>query len=1526
MEWTSEVIRIWFFPPDAVPASLIDGEAPDPTEFGTPSASFSGSCSASFGEKFFNHSIIIDTSFCGGWAGSTFGTGTTSCPLIQDLGHVDSCISYVANNPQDFVDVYWEINSIEVWEKVSGYAEPNTRATPTSLVLEILSTLVKEPVSTSTLGLRISPLTGGVLTLGENDQVLDSTTIPRFTAVLGPLSLSTPKSILLDVFSTKTTAHTVTVSQSTKTLVRNPYETPVPIPFGTWNTEGKSNLFPPGLSFAFPSQAGLGSVVPDGNFGVGASVVSSFITTVLTPPAVTSVVDILVASTFVPVPIAESSGSTPLPRSSRLPFPRISPPFTLPRPLPAWSPDTSPFPINPVLPPNGNPGIVPPRPKENPISDLWGTFGANLQNQILSAAKNVPTPLPAEPIIPAPLNVVAAPLDGTVSPPIAPVPAASIPVAPVPVAPAPVVQVPEAPVPEVPVPAPLIPGAPVPVAPVTPLPNLPNPQTLPSLGTVPKPATGLFGFLDPATRNKLRNMFVLTPPEDTSTGPGVGRLQVPKNDDSVPGDFETASIDAPASGGLLVPEPAQGLDAPLQENTGLKPTPGLSTFQGPSKYAMASDPLAFDLLPGPQVPPGQVQNPAVDSPLVVPVASKTVVASSLFAPSQALTLPGVVANIVPAAPPIAPAASLPGQLQAAANNLLAGLTLAVPQIQGVPPPSTLGTLPVVNPVPQPLNLTITPNVPVTALNTTDTTQAMSGLLKFLDDDTKAQIVDLLVPDEGSTMAVARHTDLEANTDDAESNDAVSDTILYPHPETNWETVADTLSPDTHSKLNDIVHRIANLDQAGIAPLTGNLFDALRSGEILPIKDDINGINVTDQKKLLSWLTDSLHNIVLHLDDSTPLQRTHSMAQEAHFQDVIDTAKWYVERPDAERMASFMESVKDASSSFSGASDPRSKRSTKRQSIAQSIAPATSWTPQDKVYLAQSVYTLCPSPALIGIYFPSVNDLAADLLSPSSTVESALDTFKGKLQAYFDVAVQGCWTKLNQWLALRQLLRRQGSKGTISILGGGFRAARMRVRQEPVAANDGYSYDDVKGLLEQKISTLCPGPDGGFSPAGLIADLESGSTSLEADVSAFQRQILAYMAKLQTCFSEINTYASQLKELADPASDGAYTVNGGGNGLVARQDIAALKDLSPVDIVDLLATGPTGIAYASLTPEEQHKVYEVLLISLSQGTSESKEELQDLALQLIGALQGPQESWGFGKLPGDVPSNDQMPSDETPEEEVPPGFAPGDGVDDDSDDRGGDDDDDDGKMAKRWVQVGDERPFIKVHQAQDSDRKTPSPTNAIADSFKSIVGHNFKGAVLDVPPPYQNLGMPFTIRERLALLHSRFHRRHAQQPPDALSDNGVIPDADAPKDLDKILGKHGTLDPYGMLGPQTAATDGSATDTTSPNGLPGPAGQLNTWTFDDLPSSSVDQASSELDKVVDQLGELDPYGELGPQIKGGVGGSNGDAGAARSEYKAAEKAYLGRLKQDESGGFGDRFLGDPVDVKEFVQKFFTRGGL
>ena len=119
MEWTSKGITIWFFPRDKIPAdvarSTTPGDttpgSPDPSKWGRPFAHFcSDACDID--SHFRDMRLIINTSLCGDFAGNTWNA--SSCKA-----KAPTCNEFAAKNPQAFVDAYWLINDIKVYEDKS---------------------------------------------------------------------------------------------------------------------------------------------------------------------------------------------------------------------------------------------------------------------------------------------------------------------------------------------------------------------------------------------------------------------------------------------------------------------------------------------------------------------------------------------------------------------------------------------------------------------------------------------------------------------------------------------------------------------------------------------------------------------------------------------------------------------------------------------------------------------------------------------------------------------------------------------------------------------------------------------------------------------------------------------------------------------------------------------------------------------------------------------------------------------------------------------------------------------------------------------------------------------------------------------------------------------------------------------------------------------------------------------------------------------------------------------------------------
>ena len=87
-------ISVWFWPRGSIPDDISNGN-PDPTTWGAPNALFPNNDSCNTAAHFYDHSIVIDTTLCGDWAGAAFsGDG---CP--------GTCSDFVAD-PANFNGMY----------------------------------------------------------------------------------------------------------------------------------------------------------------------------------------------------------------------------------------------------------------------------------------------------------------------------------------------------------------------------------------------------------------------------------------------------------------------------------------------------------------------------------------------------------------------------------------------------------------------------------------------------------------------------------------------------------------------------------------------------------------------------------------------------------------------------------------------------------------------------------------------------------------------------------------------------------------------------------------------------------------------------------------------------------------------------------------------------------------------------------------------------------------------------------------------------------------------------------------------------------------------------------------------------------------------------------------------------------------------------------------------------------------------------------------------------------------------------
>ncbi|TGJ79897.1 hypothetical protein E0Z10_g8868 [Xylaria hypoxylon] len=108
LQWTSDAIKVFFFPRSGTIPEDIEAGNPDPSNWGAPTASFSGG-GCDIDANFMNHNIVFDTTFCGVWAGKVWGDD----PVCS--AKASTCEEYVGSNPTDFQDAYWLINSVKVF-------------------------------------------------------------------------------------------------------------------------------------------------------------------------------------------------------------------------------------------------------------------------------------------------------------------------------------------------------------------------------------------------------------------------------------------------------------------------------------------------------------------------------------------------------------------------------------------------------------------------------------------------------------------------------------------------------------------------------------------------------------------------------------------------------------------------------------------------------------------------------------------------------------------------------------------------------------------------------------------------------------------------------------------------------------------------------------------------------------------------------------------------------------------------------------------------------------------------------------------------------------------------------------------------------------------------------------------------------------------------------------------------------------------------------------------------------------------
>lgn len=121
-EWTSTAISVYFFPRGSIPPD-VSSTSLDPSRWGEPLARFEGVCDMA--NSFRDQQIVFDTTFCGDWAGADWPSSSCASRTRQ------TCEEFVAQSPQAFIDAYWSVNGLRVYQqddhssKISSTSPPH---------------------------------------------------------------------------------------------------------------------------------------------------------------------------------------------------------------------------------------------------------------------------------------------------------------------------------------------------------------------------------------------------------------------------------------------------------------------------------------------------------------------------------------------------------------------------------------------------------------------------------------------------------------------------------------------------------------------------------------------------------------------------------------------------------------------------------------------------------------------------------------------------------------------------------------------------------------------------------------------------------------------------------------------------------------------------------------------------------------------------------------------------------------------------------------------------------------------------------------------------------------------------------------------------------------------------------------------------------------------------------------------------------------------------------------------------------
>jgi len=106
LEWTDNFLRVFFFPDNRLPADLMS-DHPTPNSWGLPLANLQLSAECRQRNPIRDMNMVINIAFCGDYAGKLF---PSQCPSLGN------CNTFVQRNPHAFLDTFWLIDYIKVYQ------------------------------------------------------------------------------------------------------------------------------------------------------------------------------------------------------------------------------------------------------------------------------------------------------------------------------------------------------------------------------------------------------------------------------------------------------------------------------------------------------------------------------------------------------------------------------------------------------------------------------------------------------------------------------------------------------------------------------------------------------------------------------------------------------------------------------------------------------------------------------------------------------------------------------------------------------------------------------------------------------------------------------------------------------------------------------------------------------------------------------------------------------------------------------------------------------------------------------------------------------------------------------------------------------------------------------------------------------------------------------------------------------------------------------------------------------------------